>query len=191
MLLIQKDIHIRSKKKFEDASIKYFMDTLPFFRVSKQSLSFPHELLLTEKGNDSLSQTSIYHAIFDEAPTNSHQAPGDVKSLLEIIRSDVVFEFIVFAEIEKIGLLFEKIDGKKGVEKKKSIKKKKKKKKKETRTQKNKQRKEKKEYLALYVTKKNTCQTQRVPKGQQRNKKIFFVFLFFFFFLFFFLIDFN
>ena len=68
--------------------IVYLLDTLSLLRKNKETVTWPHDLLLTAGGCKSLSMASIFKASFDEAPPNAHQADGDVEALIRVATAD-------------------------------------------------------------------------------------------------------
>lgn len=90
--LIAKQL-MRAQLNFEEEMAKRkvtsYLDSYRYLQRVK-TLQFPHKLKETAGGKGSLTQESIYGALFNAKPDDAHRAFGDVKSLLKIMRHPIM-----------------------------------------------------------------------------------------------------
>lgn len=90
-----------------------FVDTLPVARTKLKLDSLLKPLLLTEKGNPSFSQTSLYQSIFGRTMENAHRADADIRGLKMIIESPNLIEAFLRVTPSKIKSIFNPETGRK------------------------------------------------------------------------------
>jgi len=103
-------------QKMKDAKIFTYIDSLRAIRSCKKGFQWPHQLLKTEKGKDSLAQRSIYAALFGQSQPNSHRADADVENLTKVICHPILMPLLFKTTPERIGSLI--LDMKNGAKKK-------------------------------------------------------------------------
>jgi len=95
----------------ESIGVVGFVDSLEVIRglQRQKSLSFPSNLLKTKGGRESLSQTSLFHAIHGQIPQGAHQADADALNLISIIGHKSLIKAFKRATPTPIAAIFEKV----------------------------------------------------------------------------------
>jgi len=95
----------------KENQIDGFIDTLSIIRRANKEapISFPHPLMKTKAGNESLSQTSIFFGCTGKLPSGAHRADSDVLNLSQALSSAPLRAlFTLETPIEKITSILQR-----------------------------------------------------------------------------------
>jgi len=88
-------------------SLIFFVDTLSVLRKNKE-LAWPHALLKTKSGANSLALGSVYQAVHGRGIANAHRADGDVDALVDVMTNNLISEpFLAGGHLQSLPGLVE------------------------------------------------------------------------------------